>query len=910
MSSERKGQERVQHLMGQLTLDEKLQLLHGQMFDPYRGNQAGFVRGIDRLGIPDIFICDGESGINTSWDATALPAKVALAATFDENAAYDYGQELGLEAKACGMNVVLSPRVNIVRDNVTAKNMSNGGNFQTYSEDPLLNGLMGAAEARGTQKDHNAIANLKQMFGSSSGTAQGAGNCMIDEQTMHEIYMKPFEAVIRAGVGCNMTNYNQVNGTWTYKYFDMTQKLCRDQWGFEGFTVDDWLCLYEPEAICGGVTLEMPGSDHYDGGNANSIYGEALKRAMEDPKSPVSLQDIDRAVGYYLATLERFQMLDQQRVPGPLDEAGKKRGAEVARDIARRGAVLLKNEGEILPLDPNKGNVAIIGPTGGQQVMPIFKESAYGFAERRIGTAEALRRETNLQVSYAVGEDLEGTLIPNEYLRDADGVPGGLTLDVVGYVYPLLEENSLEGPLPSAKRVGRGEGADYTGPRALPVPPVLTIDPAQYPNPFRMPEPYYMWTGSIEAPETGRYRLTMHMSMPGVEVFERKGITSKDMAILSTGNLYLKQDGDKRYSCIGEGIRTTMNGGAVPHSEVLPTKDGFNNVGGFVDLVAGHRYEFIALSRSIYKEPVEARLCWVTPSQAARNVEEAVQIAKEADVAIVFGWHKTSETLHLPGDQEALIERVAAANPRTVVVLNNGDPVVTPWADKVPGILEMWYSGQEGALATVDVLCGRYNPAGRLPVTFPKRLHDTATHEGGHPERFNRPGRVHDKDWVADNVARFTEGILMGYRHFDALNIEPAYAFGFGLSYTTFKYSDLAVTAIAEGGLEVSCKVRNIGDRNGEEVVQCYITRPETVPDGVQAAPQALAAFQRIPLKAGESKQVILRVDAQSLCYWKVLVENNKMDEGEGWERLTGKRIVRVGASSRDIRLEQAVEIR
>jgi len=848
-----------------MTLEEKLQLIRGESVDEYRGNQAGFVRGIKRLGIPDFFICDGESGVDTSWDATALPAKVGLAATFDENAAYEYGLTLGKEAKSCGMNLLLTPRVNIVRDSVTTSNMANGGNYQTYSEDPLLNGKMGAAEARGIQTDNNAIANAKQLFGASTGTAQGAGNCIIDEQTMHEIYLKPFEAVIRAGVGSNMTNYNQVNGVWTYKFFDVMQKLCRDAWGFDGVTICDWFCLYEPEAIMGGVTLEMPG--------VFGMYGEKLIEALEDKENPVQIDHIDRAVRYYLTMLERFEVLGTQRTPGPLSQERKQEGYRVARDIARRTAVLLKNDG-ILPINPSKGSIAIIGATGGQQVMPIFKEAAYGFAERRIGPADAFRAETDIDITYAVGEELEGTLVPLENTIDAEGKPGGLTLELVAFNSRLAMKN-LEAAISPLKNLGRQESVEFK----LPMP--------------QDPDNVYMWTGKIKAPETGLYRLGMHMSMPDVEVFEKNNIQSSDMAVFTSGDLYFN---GKR---VNEGIRTAMNGGNCPHSEVLPCRDGFNNVGGYVEMEAGTEYELMAFARSMYKEPVEARLCWVTPSMAKENLNQAVEAAKSADIAVVFAWHKTSHTLNLPGGQENLISKIAEANPNTVVVLNNGDPVIMPWANKVKGILEMWYPGQEGALATVDVLCGRYNPAGRLPLTFPKKLEDTPCHEPGHPERFAEPGREHDKDWIAPNVAHFTEGINMGYRHFDAKGIEPAYEFGFGLSYTQFEYSDMSIEQ-KNDGITLRCKITNTGKQDGEEVVQCYLSRPDTIPEGVQASPQALADFKRVAIKAGQSVYVELIIPQQSLCYWKC---------GHGWEPLRGKRDICIGASSRDIRLRQAITV-
>ena len=240
---ERFTNQRVLDMIKSMSAEEKLLCVHGQLWDPYRANQAGFVRGNERLGIPDFFIADGEQGVNISFETTVFPSKVDLASTFDRQCAFLYGQAMGREAKAAGVHLLLTPRVNIVRDPVALKGTSNGGNYQTYGEDPVLNGEMGAQEARGIQDHNQALANLKQMFGSSTGAAQGAGNCVMDEQTMHELYMRPYELVMRAGVASAMTNYNQVNGVWTYDCGYMMKDLARGEWGFQGFIFDVWYCL-------------------------------------------------------------------------------------------------------------------------------------------------------------------------------------------------------------------------------------------------------------------------------------------------------------------------------------------------------------------------------------------------------------------------------------------------------------------------------------------------------------------------------------------------------------------------------------------------------------------------------------------------------------------------------------------
>lgn len=888
----------IYSLIKKMTLDEKLLLVHGQYEDPYRANQAGFLYGCPRLGIPPIFIADGESGINISWETTALPSKVALAATFDISMAQAYGQVIGQEAKESGMHVVLTPRVNIVRDYVAPVGKSNGGNYQTYGEDPLLNGLMGASEIRGIQQNKNAIANLKQMFGSSTGTAQGAGNCIIDEQTIHEIYLRAFEIAFKEHVGSCMTNYNQVNGIWTYKYRDLTQTLCRDRWGFKGFIVDDWYCLYEPEAIHGGVTLEMPGEDAYNQGSRYSWYGEKLKSSILNATSPVTEEDLDAAVYMLLKTLNDFDMLSDHRIPGPISEKTKKASASTAHQVACKAAVLLKNEG-MLPVDPKKETIAIIGPTGNRQAMPIFKEASFGFSDRKKGTLQALQARTDKKILYAVGNDLDGCLIPMQYLASSSGTSGHVSLDIVSAKYDPLAKGSLGKPMDSIVYLGDVPSVDFTGKSAL---PPLNSNDYQLRKDENL---YYMVSATICPPETGFYRICLQSLVPDVSVFEKNRITNKHMNINTSGNLYFRQKDAPFFDRIGIGIRVRMNGGAVPNSDVVTCMDGFNNAGGEVFMEAGKPYEFFATCCSLYNEPVNMRICWVSPSMRRKDEAEALRLAQIADKVLVFVWHHSpNERLLLHENQNDLVQKISAINPNTAVIINSGDPIAMPWIESVNAVLEMWFSGQEGAEATADLLMGICNPSGKLPVSFPKRIEDSAARYQGHPERFADSGRVRNKDWKPDNVAHFTEGIFVGYRHFDHLGIEPLFAFGHGLSYTTFSYEDLSVSSCDNGGLTVKVTVRNTGSRDGEEVVQCYLSAPQIRPMNVQFADKALGAFARVFLKAGEAKTVDLQVLPESLCYWKVVEENGHLDEGEDWMPLYGEWKIKVGTSSRDLPLE------
>ncbi|MEF3402791.1 glycoside hydrolase family 3 C-terminal domain-containing protein [Agromyces sp. CCNWLW203] len=282
-------------------------------------------------------------------------------------------------------------------------------------------------------------------------------------------------------------------------------------------------------------------------------------------------------------------------------------------------------------------------------------------------------------------------------------------------------------------------------------------------------------------------------------------------------------------------------------------------------------------------------------SDGAALVAPAVELAASNDVVVLFlglpGSYESEgfdrEDLHLPAEQLALLEAVVAANPRTVVVLANGGVVELPFAGDVPAILEGWLGGQAGGSAIADVLYGTVNPSGRLAETIPLRLQDT-------PAYLNFGGDF--------GHVRYGEGLFVGYRWYDARDAEVAYPFGHGLSYTTFGYSDLSVTAAESAadasGLTVRVTVTNTGDRAGREVVQVYTGLAAS---GVQRAPRELKAFANVALEAGESRVVEIPIRSEDLAYWDIRVDR--------WVVEPGAYRVEVGASSRDIRLSAVVEV-
>jgi len=307
-------------------------------------------------------------------------------------------------------------------------------------------------------------------------------------------------------------------------------------------------------------------------------------------------------------------------------------------------------------------------------------------------------------------------------------------------------------------------------------------------------------------------------------------------------------------------------------------------------LAAGPHDIKVEVSGDTSDNPEQVRLNWITPERRLRDHQAAIEAAKSVRTPIVFLWTRGEPTFGLPGEQDKLVEEIASVNPNTIVVLNVSQPIAMPWLSKVKAVLQMWWPGDEGGWATADILLGKANPAGRLPFTWAKKLEDYPATDPAHPERSAKG---------IDGKTTFSEGVDIGYRWFDKQKTEPLFPFGFGLSYSHFSYSDLKVVKAADGGLEVSLRITNAGPLRGDEVPQVYLDAPHHSPAGVQFAPKTLAAFDRITLSAGESREVRLHVTPRSLEYWSV-AENRWVG--------TSERRLRVGGSSRDLKLESVVQ--
>ncbi len=868
------GDARVDKLLSQMTLEEKTALIRGAFEDPSTNQgQAGYLTGVPRLGIPPIRMSDGPPGVLTRLPSQAEIATMGLAATFSAKDAEDNGVVIGREAKSLGIDVVLEPFINIDRDITFERG------YNTYGEDPVLTGIMGAGLIKGIQ-GQGVMAQAKHYVAYDT----DANSVVVDNQALHEIYVAPFVDAVRADVSSIMCSYNKVNGTYACGNPDTLIKILRDEVGFKGFVTSDWGATHAASFINNGLDMEMPGPGSKDNPLGSMIFSFFTTEKPEPPsdkkpntdllagfrggdlpeeprakpsdfssfgtrKDPranfwtllqsgeLKEEAITKAAGRVLFQMDKFGYLDHppsHQIQPHATEAN----ALILQKTAEDAAVLLKNEGNILPLKASDlASLAMIGPGAGQVVaIGIAGERSLGFPWRQVGPYPALQKfAPDAKITYAVEDDMTGSPIPASALSH-DGQPGLLRTDKGGttHVDPILDFTKKSGtPLP----------ANYEA----------------------------SWTGTLTVPSAGSYWIYL-------QLLGAAGTVSIDGKRVAGAN----------------GMRGGVHGDTVlgGKDDLMPTTDGLDNLRTALDLTAGPHTLSVTVEGDTSNDPEQIRLSWMTPAQRRADHDAAIAAAKAAKTAVVFAWTRGRPDFVLPGNQNELIEQIAAVNPNTIVVLNVSQPVALPWLNKVKAVLQMWWPGDEGGWATANLLLGKTSPAGRLPFTWGKRLEDYPATDPAHPERSSTG---------VNGVTTFSEGIHVGYRWFDQQKIAPLFPFGFGLSYTIFTYSDLETAPTSDGGLNVSFQLKNAGHVASDEVPQVYLGAPAQRPKGADFAVHALAAFDRLHLDAGQTQSVTLHLPLRSLQYWSTAEDK--------WVTAAGPRDVLVGSSSRDLPLKESVSV-
>ncbi|MGW4021970.1 glycoside hydrolase family 3 protein [Streptomyces sp. NPDC005009] len=773
-------------------------------------------------------LVDGPMGVTGGLlderDVSLLaPCGTALAATWNHETVHAVGELLGEQAAARDVDVLLGPNLNLSRS------PAGGRNFEHFGEDPHLAGTLGAAWITGVQSK-GVAACAKHLVCNDTEAGRHGYDVRIDEQTLHEVYLAPFAAAARAGVWAMMAAYNKVNGRHCAEHPELLTHVLRERWDWDGVVMSDWFGTHSTVgSLTAGLDLEMPGPARHLGPAA-----AAAVRAGDAPATAVE-QSVER-----LALLSRRT---SGRNPHPRPAAEARR---LLHEVAADSFVLLKNDRAVLPL-ADDASVAVIGPNADE---PAYQGGTFA----RIALGPEVR--TPLAA-------LRDTLGP----RLAAHEPGAPSEPRVPSLLPL-------------------------GPRAADSPDHLgfTVTYHRISTDGAVSEPL-----ATDTRATGL--LVWFTELPGIGTLadlpaEPAGLVrasclltpdtdgTYDFHFAGTGDVRLLIDGEEA----GRGGSRAMPAdvmGALLHGDVTRIP---------VELAAGRQVRVDFEMRFTGGGRAQGMQFGGRPAVPADLAERAVRAARAADTAIVFAGVTQDSSLEsqdrsaltLPAVQTDLIERVCAANPRTVVVVNAPFPVDMPWADRAAAVLLTWFPGQEYGPALADVLAGALEPGGRLPVTLARKDSDHA---------------VTSTDPAADGSLAYTEGVLVGHRHFDTLRTTPRFCFGHGLGYADIRWraahlhTDPTGRHLALAGVTLDCG----SGQGGKEVVQVYAAPLTETGAAEPGRPeQHLVGFAAVHVAPGPAElRVDIPLDVRDFSVWDTRTGD--------WRPRAGRWEIRLARSSRDV---------
>jgi beta-glucosidase len=811
---------RADEILAKMSLEQKIDYIGGvNNFD---------IRAMPELGVPALHTADGPMGVRNGGPATAMAAGINLAATWDTDLAQRVGVQIGRDARAKGVHFLLGPGLNIYRAPM------NGRNFEYFGEDPYLASRIAVGYVEGVQSQ-GVSATAKHFMGNNSEFDRHNTDSVIDERTMREIYLPAFEAVVKdAHVGAIMNSYNLVNGTHATQSEILNTQILKQEWGFQGVLMSDWLSTYDGLAAArSGLDLEMPAGMF--------MSRNSLLPAIHDGRlSEAQLNDKVRRI---LRLAVKMHWLDRDQTDPSIPRYNLA-GRQVSLQAAREGAVLLKNESGTLPLDKRAiKSVAVIGP-GAYPGVPVGGGSAgvRPFATTSILEGIANEVGPSVPTAYERGiPDLNQLAAATNFSTAASGGSSGMSAE-------YFSNTNLEGD-PAFKRndahinFGASPNAD------------LGVFGASYPAGVGSAR----WTGYYAAGSSAAYDFFVESTGEAGGYYR---VSVDDKPVL---------DSWKEARALTGFAAVNLNAGA--HKIVVEHR----GAPGFL----GARFRFGIVRQDSYVDPA---------------AEKMASAADAVIVAVGFDPQSESEgadrTFRLPPGQDQLIERLAARNKRTIVVVTSGGAVdATPWIDRVPALLESWYAGQEGGTAIANVLFGDVNPSGRLPISWDRRWEDNPAHDSYYPA----PG--------TDRV-EYKEGVFTGYRGYERSAAKPLFAFGYGLSYTTFAYKNLIVRPLDASSespgrrYQVSFDVANTGHREGAAVAELYVGESHPA---VPRPEKELKGFARVNLRPGAVQHVNMILDSRAFAYYDVSAHIWRVDPGEF--------TIFVGGSVEQVKLQTTVSL-
>jgi beta-glucosidase len=771
------------------------------------------------IGLRSMVLSDGPSGVRGPvWDERDPSLNLPSATALSSSWDIDIAHRYGVVSalEARRKNVDV-----VLGPTINLHRSPLGGrHFEAFSEDPVLTAELAAAYVAGVQ-ELGVGATPKHYVANDFETDRFTANVVVDERTLREVYLLAFEkAVTESKAWLVMSAYNSINGA-TASENDLLETPLNTDWGFDGVVVSDWTAVRSVESAKHSQDLAMPGPI--------GAWGDVLLEAVRSGE--VKEDAIDRKVLRILALAARVGALEGYEKPADVPQVD---GVAFARTAAAEGTVLLTNKNE-LPWG-ELGRVAVIGHNA---------------------------RDARTQGGGSA------TVIPSAVVSPLDGIRNALPNAEVTYsIGAVVQEGVAELPPATMTNPETGE----RGARVR----FLDADGTELYAEDRFSSALVYLGGDAPIAESTVFEF--RTTWTPVE----SGATQLGFASVGRGRIFA--DGNLLREDTAVPVGTDLGAALLsPPSISTPLEV---TAGTPVDL----RVELDLPKLEGGLSNAFGIVVGVEPSNDDPQalIDEAVAAARVADVALVVvgtnskveseGYDRTS--LALPGRQDDLVRAVAAANPRTVVVVNAGSPVLLPWRDDVAATLVTYFGGQQYGDALADVLLGRTEPGGRLPTTWPRAQEDVPVID------------VTPKD----GVVRYDEGIHIGYRAWLKAGTEPAYEFGHGLGYTTWELSDLR----ANDPTSVALTVRNTGDRAGKHVVQVYAERAEST---VDRPARWLAGFAVVRLDAGQAREITVLLHKHAFEHWAVV------EDGAGWTSEPGTFTLRAGSSVSDLALTAELEI-
>ncbi|KAF3939372.1 Beta-glucosidase [Dactylella cylindrospora] len=819
----------IEEALTQLTLEEKISLLAGKDF--WR------TVPVPDKKIPSVKVSDGPSGARGDTfvggqKAAFFPSGISMGATFNPDLGYEVGQALAEEVKSKSASVLLAPTACCHRSPL------GGRNFESYSEDPLLSGKMASGYIRGVQSK-GVAATMKHYVANEQETWRLFVDETIDETTLREIYLKPFEIAMREGrPWAVMTAYNIINGHHCDLHPFTLKQVLRGEWQFDGLVMSDWFgCNSMVESLLAGLDLEMPGPAK------KRPAKELLALSEKDEELHKAVDDAVRRIFKLFVRVGKWRDMTPEapEISREDPETGK-----LIRRAGAEGVVLLKNDEKTLPLQATSlKKIAFIGPNakatvagggGSAHLNPNYLTQPY---ESFVSAIKGLNE--SVEVPWA-----QGCIIDR-------WVP---TIDIEAGYCRTPGPDSEPGLLLEWFRGYDAKGA------------VVSSSVVKDTNLFLFDNR----PAEISPSEQFSIKLSCQISVP------KDGKYKISLSTLTASNLYFDGESEPLLENwdFKERGNLLMNVGS---EEVVKT----------IELKAGRWYDVVVHNSSIWPKdsprdpPMEEsgalgiRFGLAPVYDNAELISQAAEVVKDADaVVIVVGlnneWESESydrSDTKLPNNQDELITEIAKVNKNVIIVNQSGAPVDMPWVDDVKAIVQAWYGGQEAGNVLADVLLGKQNPSGKLPLTFPVKLADNPTY-------LYFPGK--------DKKVEYTEGLMVGYRFYDTEDVKPRFPFGYGLSYSTFTLGkpSLLTTELSEGGsFSVTVDVTNTSDVAGAEVVQLYVQRPNSSSSSVKRPVRELKGFKKVHLGPGEVKAAEIIVDDKTLGIWSAEVGKWVVGAGE-----------------------------